>query len=79
MHAQTEKEREVAANYDFFASRVNDLMAEHEGRFALLRHQEIVGYYPDFNAAVDAGEARFADQAFSVQEVRTAPYYISAL
>ena len=79
MHARTDKEREVEANYDFFASRVNDLMAEHEGRFALLRHREIVGYFDDFNAAVDAGEARFSDQAFSVQEVRTAPYYVSAL
>ena len=79
MQTETPKDREVERNYHYFKSRVDDLMAEHEGRFALIRHQEIVGYHGDWIAALDAGAARFPDGLYSVQEVRTEPYFVSAL
>ena len=78
MHVETPKDHEVERNYHYFKSRVDDLMAEHEGRFALIRYQEIVGYHLDFFAAILAGRERFADGLFSVQEVTTTPEFISA-
>lgn len=78
MQTETPKDREIERNYHYFKSQVDDLMAEHEGAFALLRHQEIVSYHFDFFDAVLAGRKTYDDGLYSVQEVTTTPEFIGA-
>lgn len=64
---------EVDANFDAFRALLPQLVGEHMGQFALLRHKRIEGFFGDVKAAIEAGTARFADRMFSVQEVTDRP------
>lgn len=62
-------EKEVAANYEYFKSQLDELEKEHSGEFALLRRREVVEFFPSSRAAFNAGMKRFGEGEFSVQEV----------
>lgn len=67
------RQREIDRNFDFFQSRIRDLYPEHQGEFALLRNQEIIGFYGHVeDAARDAGQM-FPDRLFSIQVVEPEP------
>jgi hypothetical protein len=68
-----EHEAEVDRNFDYFQGIVADLMTEHAGQYALLRHQEIVSYAKTAVEAITEGYRRFPDGLFSIQEVTTKP------
>lgn len=65
--------REVDQNYDYFQRRVATYLANEPGRFALIRHRKVIGFYDDPGQAARAGSARFKDNIFSIQEVTDAP------
>ena len=46
-----------------------DLLLEHEGEFVLIRGDEIVGYFKDMNAALDAGAERFGEAPALIKEI----------
>jgi len=65
--------REVDQNYDFFQRNLASFLNEQFGRFALIRHREIVGFYDDPGAAARDAAERFGDGLFSIQEVTDEP------
>jgi hypothetical protein len=64
---------EIDGNFDAFQRQLRASLAIHPGEFALLRHGEIVDFFGDPGAALIAGNARFADRLFSIQEVSEEP------
>ena len=63
---------EIDRNLERFLQILPSLMADHEGEYALLRHAVVVGYYPSAIDAQIAGNQRFEDRMFSIQQVATA-------
>lgn len=68
-----DRRAEIDANYDYFQRKLKGLLVEHQGEFALLRNKRIIGFFGGPGDAYRAGLARFADQIFSIQEVRSEP------
>jgi hypothetical protein len=64
---------QVDRNYDYFVRKLTGFLANHPGEFALLRDQEVVGFYPSATDADRAGKARFKDNLYSIQEVSDEP------
>ena len=67
------QEREVDANYRAFKALEDGLSHELDGKYALLREREIIGFYDDAVAAYEAGLRLYPDRRFSMQEVRAKP------
>ena len=63
---------EVERNYDYFQRHLNEYLPEQFGRYALLRHCEVVGFFDDAREAEERGE-RFRDSVYSIQLVDPAP------
>lgn len=64
------KRAELHANYKAFVEFLPELLAEHEGQFALMRHREIVGFFATPGKALVQGRDSYDDELFSVQHVR---------
>ena len=67
------QEREVDANYRAFKAVEDGLSHELDGKYALLREREIIGFYDDAVAACEARLRLYRDRHFSMQEVRGKP------
>jgi hypothetical protein len=67
------RQAEIDRNFDFFQRNLANWLQDHEGEFALLRNQELVGFFPGPGEAYRAGLARFEDELFSLQEVDDRP------
>lgn len=65
------RESEIEKNLTFFLSEMPNI-AVHSGKFALIRHQKIVGYFDTPMDAVSAGNTAFNDGLFSIQQVTSA-------
>jgi hypothetical protein len=58
--------------WNFIRRELPRLLAEgHEGKFALVKHEEIIGLYVTNRDALDAGRARFLLEPFLVHQIRT--------
>ena len=64
---------EVDRNFDEFQKMLPDLMKTSPGKWALLRHRKVVDVFDTSGEAVAAGERRYSDGRFSVQEVSIHP------
>ena len=64
---------EIEANYDFFQRSLAGLIASHRGKYALLKSRAVVGFYEDPFEADKAGEAKFPNQLYSIQQVTAEP------
>jgi hypothetical protein len=58
---------EVDQNYDYFQRNLAALLADHAGKYALLKSRQIVGFYDGPGIAYRAGLDRFPEQIFSIQ------------
>jgi hypothetical protein len=65
--------KEIQANFVAFQQKLPDLMASHRGKFALMRHQELVEFYDTARDAFLTGQKLYPDGLFSVQEVVDVP------
>jgi hypothetical protein len=61
---------EIDRNLDQFLRQLPSLLAEHAGKYALLRDQHIVAYYESAIDAQIAGNRQFGDRPFSIQQVK---------
>lgn len=68
---------EVDRNYDFFQRNMTRFLPEQFGRYALLRHRKIVGFFDDASQAEARGE-EFDDQIYSIQLVDPDPVNLGA-
>ena len=64
---------EVEHNYQAFRANLPQMLTTYRGKFALLRQQEVVGFFDTARDAYVAGRLLYAtDQLFSIQEVAEA-------
>src|SRR4051794_30704066 len=62
----------LGREWDFFRRELPRLLAEgHEGEFALLKGEEVVGLYPTRDNALRAGYHKFLLEPFLVHAIRT--------
>jgi hypothetical protein len=66
------KQQEIESNLQFFLTALPTIPTTHKGKFALLRHREIVGYYDTVADALGAATKLYPDNMFSVQQVTDA-------
>src|SRR4051794_34410501 len=60
----------IEVEWNFYCREVLRLLAEgHEGRWVLIKGEEIIGIFVDRTAAVEAGYARFGVVPLLVQQV----------
>ena len=71
--ANAAMEREITQNYKAFLKELPGLLDQHRDKCALMRHREIVGIYPTYEHAVQAGSSLYEDDIFSVQEISDVP------
>lgn len=68
---------EVDRNYDFFQRHMSSYLPRERGRYALLRHGKVIGFYEGADAAEERGE-QFGDGLYSIQLVDPAPVNLGA-
>jgi hypothetical protein len=64
---------EIDSNFDAFQRQLGASLGAHLGEYALMRHGEIVDYFDQPGNALLAGNSRFPDRQFSIQEVSDEP------
>ena len=67
---QIDIHKEVSDNFDFFQEKLPELMKTHNGKYALLRHCEVIGIFSTFDDACQAGDI-YDDKIYSVQHITT--------
>jgi hypothetical protein len=67
------RQQEVDRNFAFFHPKLPELLKTHRGKFALIRNQEIIGFYDTVMDAHTTGAKFFDDGLFSIQEVDDTP------
>jgi hypothetical protein len=65
----SDRQKEIDQNLDYFLKELPQILADHSGKYALLRHQKIIAYYDTVSDAVSAGNQSYSDKLFSVQQV----------
>ena len=63
----------VRSNYAAFVRRLPEILALHQGKFALMRDGEIIEFFDTSADAFRAGEKLYPDQRFSIQQVIDSP------
>ena len=62
-------QKEVDNNFEFFQSKLDELISDYDGKYALIKNQEIIGYFDKSEEALIEGKNRYPDGVFSIQEV----------
>lgn len=62
---------EVDSNYVAFKKLLPDLIGAYNGKFALMRHGDLVNVFDSANDAVLFAVEKYDDDLFSVQEITT--------
>ncbi|WP_260581645.1 hypothetical protein [Sphingopyxis sp. PET50] len=64
---------EVDRNYDWFQRNLGVLRIEHDGEYAVLRDQTVLGFFGSPGEAFRSALAKFPDRIFSIQQVIDEP------
>lgn len=67
------QKQQVDLNYDAFVRLLGGILDEHRDELALMRDGKIVGFFDTPKAALQAANAMFSDEIFSLQEVTDEP------
>ncbi len=62
-------ENQIHSNYEFFKRKLPKLIETHEDQFAVIRNQEIIEYFDDFEKAFWFSLEKYPDHLFSIQKV----------
>lgn len=73
MSERTKLDLEIEKNFRVFKSLLGRLLAEHRDRFALLRHEELIGVYDTIRDAKITGDRFFPDGLYSIQQITDEP------
>ena len=68
MDVQRQKQQ-VDLNYDAFVRMLGGILDDHRDQLALMRDGKIVGFFDTPKEALQAADAMFPDEVFSLQEV----------
>jgi hypothetical protein len=61
-------QNEIDGNFDSFQRIVGSHLPREEGRWALMRHGDLIGFYDTADAAEAAGMVAYPDDLFSIQQ-----------
>lgn len=64
---------EVDQNYEAFREMLPELMKSSPGKWALLHHRQLIEVFDTSGEAVAAGEIKYPEGRFSIQEITTHP------
>ena len=64
------KSDEIDRNLERLSEMLPELIPEHEGQYALMRHGAVVDFFDDALDAQIAGNQQFSDSMFSIQCVQ---------
>jgi hypothetical protein len=67
---------EVDRNYEAFKKVLGSLLPQHRDKLALMRDEQIVGFFDTPREALETGHERFADGIFSIQDVTDDPLFL---
>jgi len=73
MSERRTRQQEVDQNFAFFQPKLPELLKTHRGKFALIKNQEIIGFYDTVMDAQTTGAKFFDDGLFSIQDVDDTP------
>lgn len=65
----SDRREEIEENLKIFLKELPKLLPTYRGKFALLRHKKIIGFYDTVADAVSAAITLYPDKIFSVQQV----------
>ncbi len=65
----SDRQKEINDNLEFFLRELPNLLPTHRGKFALIRHRKIEGFFDTVVDAVGTGHKLYTDGIFSVQPV----------
>lgn len=63
------RQAEIDANYQVFLKMLPDLIEEHPGKFALMRHKKILDFFDTARDAMIYATRTYEDGIFSIQEI----------
>jgi hypothetical protein len=63
------KQEEIDKNLAFFLRELPRIPAVYMGKFALIRHEEIISYYDTVADAINSADKIYPDGIFSIQQV----------
>ena len=63
----------VLTNYEAFKRNLPALLAQHPGKFALMRDAAVVEIFDTASDAAKTGRALYPDARYSVQEITNVP------
>jgi hypothetical protein len=66
------RQEEVDRNYEAFNKMLPQILAEHRGKYALMKNGEILGYYSTPQDAAESAEKFIPDRLYSIQQVTNA-------
>ncbi|WP_424947550.1 hypothetical protein [Candidatus Spongiihabitans sp.] len=72
------KQQEIEKNFAYFESVLPSLTDGDFGRYALLRHEEIISIYDTARDALTTGTQLYDDGLFSIQKVDPRPIDLGA-
>jgi len=67
------QDEEVDRNYEAFKKLLPSILAQHRDKLALMRDEQIVGFFDSPRELLEAAYDRFADGIFSIQDVTDQP------
>ena len=63
------QQQEVDANYAVMQEKITDIIADHEGQYALMKDKQIVEFFDSWEDAIKYGNNQYDNGIFSVQKV----------
>lgn len=64
-----DRQDEIDRNLAFFIQQLPSIPPELAGKFAIIRHQEIIGYYDTAADAISSATKLYQDGIYSIQQV----------
>ena len=65
--------KEIDANFEAFSKNLDQYMAQHRDKYALMRDGAVTSFFLSWQDAYNAGNLIYDDAIFSVQKVTRTP------
>lgn len=61
--------KEMNPDFEYFQSKLPELLKEHKGQYALIKEKTIIGFYNSMGSALEEGYKKFGTANFLIQEI----------
>lgn len=73
---QSDQNREIEDNFDFFNRNLKKYLPNHKNQYALLKDKKLIAFYDSIADAYYAGYKKYGNQPFSLQHVTEEPAHL---